>query len=289
MNVANLRKSRTQVYGRLAVMFSMIFMLGVAIADQADTDDNNFGRMLVAVPLLAAVFGKWPRVALISGVNLFLAFALGHFSSHGRNDHPMIYFAVMVSVSFVAIFVAWVRQAVDQRLQIAMEEAVRLRALEEMASTDWLTGKLNRRGVAQAIRDSEIRFKSIVMFDIDGLKFVNDTYGHRVGDKFIKHVTARLASSLKSTDVFGRWGGDEFVLLLPHETDLAHDIVERVIAECESSPLVIGDIKLNVRVSGGIARWKRDENFDQVLTRADGALYEAKHKGGCCVVVAKDQ
>ena len=282
MNVKNLRESYSATYGRFAVMFSMIYMLGVAIVDQADTEGNVFGRLLVAVPLLAAIFGTWQRVSVIGLVNFGVAFGLGEFNSHGPNSHPAVYLSIFFTITLIAVFAAWVRGAVDEKLNSAIASAVRVRTLEEMASTDWLTGKLNRRGVAQAIEGVEHQFQTVVMFDIDGLKQINDTFGHRVGDKFIKHLTTRIAANLKDTDIFGRWGGDEFVLLLPHGLKDSKTIVERVIAACQESPLVVGETSIPVHLSAGLANWGEGENFDKALANADSALYAAKHRGGSC-------
>ncbi|WP_412478407.1 diguanylate cyclase [Azonexus sp. IMCC34839] len=180
----------------------------------------------------------------------------------------------------------------ESRLHVAIVRDVSERLnyelkLLDLATTDPLTGSMNRRSfvrtAAAALQMSRRNGKplALIMLDADHFKKVNDTYGHAVGDLVLKKLSATALDSLRGTDSFGRFGGEEFVILLP-ETDLGSAIlvIERLldnIRACE----VISDAGELVKftVSAGIAISNPDDDTDALIRRADEALYEAK-KGG---------
>lgn len=160
-------------------------------------------------------------------------------------------------------------------------------ALEKAATTDYLTGVLNRRSFtenAEAERQRSDRNDqpvSILMIDIDHFKKINDTYGHDVGDMALKVLVEEVARDLRSSDALGRIGGEEFALLMP-ETDLegGNILSERIRERVEER--VIEQSKadnFSMTISGGISQWNKGESLDVVLKRCDEALYEAKQTG----------
>jgi len=165
--------------------------------------------------------------------------------------------------------------------------------IETMAASDKLTGLLNRHGFEaifeQAIKEARRSGKplSIILFDIDRFKDINDRVGHLAGDAVIRHVARAARAALRETDVVCRWGGDEFLVLLKEcgreaASRLATRIGERVQgSEAEHSGRVI-----DVTVSLGVAEYRSGEEVDQLLTRADGALGAAKAGGRQRVVAA---
>ena len=164
------------------------------------------------------------------------------------------------------------------------EERDRLIAkLDTLAHTDQLTNLLNRyRGVE--IIEGEItrahRYGhplSILFFDIDKFKEINDTYGHEVGDRVLRETAARIKSSLRSVDYFIRWGGEEFIVVLP-DTELpgavrlAHKLREAVSRKS-------GALPISISASFGVAQWNPGEDLDTFISRADRKMYEAKRQG----------
>jgi diguanylate cyclase (GGDEF)-like protein len=155
--------------------------------------------------------------------------------------------------------------------------------LERLALTDCLTGLFNRhagelalqREVAHARRAS---FPvSLVLLDLDSLKQINDTYGHSAGDQALRVVARALASVVRASDVAVRWGGDEFLVVLPDASiPGALKFVERVRAEIESQDVRGAG---SVTVSAGVAEVKPDEDPADTLKRADIGLYQAKGAG----------
>lgn len=156
--------------------------------------------------------------------------------------------------------------------------------LEDLATLDMLTGTYNRRKFEHFV-GLEIEKKekydsafSIIMFDIDNFKGINDHYGHEVGDRVLQNITALIEHTLRLTDKLFRWGGDEFIILLP-ELDLknALTVAEKVRSTIQSYDF---DIENNeVTVSLGVGNYILNENMDQFITRVDNALLKAKHNG----------
>ena len=158
--------------------------------------------------------------------------------------------------------------------------------LERMAITDPLTGLFNRRyffEVAQKEFLKSIRYNrplSVVLFDIDMFKSINDTYGHLAGDQILAQIGVLLTQKERETDLSARYGGEEFVLLLP-ETNCegARNTAERLRSLLETSPIDYENHKIQFTASFGVAGiGNRDypETFDYLILQADKALYEAK-------------
>lgn len=185
-------------------------------------------------------------------------------------------------------------QYADAQVQLAQTN-LRLKQREAeivaLTLTDSLTGVGNRRRLEQAM-DVEIhRAKRsggklcALMADLDHFKRVNDTWGHDAGDKVLSHFGALLREQTRPTDVVARFGGEEFVILMPQTAiDQAVDIGERIRALLAST--LVQPIPLPVTVSVGVAELLGDETGEELLRRADKALYEAKQTGRNRVVQA---
>lgn len=159
--------------------------------------------------------------------------------------------------------------------------------LQELALRDGLTGLLNRRHWEQCLEHEfarHLRYKSpvsLVMFDIDHFKSVNDTYGHQLGDEVIREV-ARITHQLaRETDFAGRYGGEEFVVLLPDTSlDGAALFAERLRHGIECLQVAHEDTALSFTVSLGVACIEPDlKNYTELIERADKALYRSKEGG----------
>jgi diguanylate cyclase (GGDEF)-like protein len=159
--------------------------------------------------------------------------------------------------------------------------------LRELAIRDPMTGIFNRRRffeLADAVFDQSRRYNrplSAVVFDADHYKDVNDTYGHLVGDEVLKQLTARCSALIRQADIFGRYGGEEFVIVMP-ETGLtgALKMAERLRAAVGDSPYETEKGPVPVTISLGVARSKRSTlTLLELLSEADDALYRAKNAG----------
>jgi diguanylate cyclase (GGDEF)-like protein len=161
--------------------------------------------------------------------------------------------------------------------------------LNQLASRDALTQCWNRRMIdelfAQSIAESSRKRTSfsLMILDIDHFKVVNDTYGHAAGDIALKHVVNVLNINLREYDQVGRYGGEEFVILLPStDPNEAWGAAERIRSAIQFQPAIVSDtVSINLTVSIGIAQFdrNRDTNQNTFFDRADKALYTAKQTG----------
>lgn len=163
-----------------------------------------------------------------------------------------------------------------------------IKVCEYLATTDELTGIKNRRAIMENIDDEFNRCKrygelfSILILDIDHFKNVNDTYGHLVGDKVIKHIAQVSHQSLRETDYIGRLGGEEFIALLPKADQASAVIIaERIRTKIEASSVEqTNDKGVKVTVSIGVSEClPTDNDVTEVIKRADDRLYLAKNNG----------
>ncbi len=180
------------------------------------------------------------------------------------------------------------QQQIDERthdLRLANQR------LDILASNDGLTGVYNRRRFMELVGDEhgQVPSRSMCMaiFDLDRFKQINDTYGHQAGDAVIRGAVEVIKQHSRQGDLVGRYGGEEFVLCLP-KTSVhdAQETVERIRKVLASTEVVYEGRSLSVTVSVGVAELKHDEPIEQWLSRADKALYEAKHSGRNRSVIA---
>jgi len=164
------------------------------------------------------------------------------------------------------------------------------KALEILSSTDKLTGLYNRYKFEETFtyeKRQANRYKTdlcIVMMDIDNFKLVNDNYGHNEGDIFLKTISMELKKVFRDTDVIGRWGGEEFLILLPKTSiEDAYEITQRVRKQIEEKIFVLIGSKT---ASFGITKVYEDDTLDIAIGRADIALYDAKKHGRNQVKIA---
>jgi len=159
--------------------------------------------------------------------------------------------------------------------------------LESLSKTDHLT-QLNNRGAWEKSLEQEFsrskrsgNVSSVVMFDIDHFKKVNDTYGHQAGDEVIRRTAALLTETLRISDIAGRYGGEEFgIILADSDAEGALIFTERLREKIENETVIYEEFKINYTVSLGIAELQPDcESYLQWLEQSDKALYQCKEGG----------
>ncbi|MFH2006359.1 MAG: diguanylate cyclase [bacterium] len=171
---------------------------------------------------------------------------------------------------------------------IAIENARLFAEVQRLAITDELTGLMNRRQFFSLAEREFSRARrygyplSVVMVDVDHFKQVNDTHGHQVGDEVLAEIARRLAGALRDVDVLGRYGGEEFAVVLPDTgtKDAPIGLAERLRRCVADEPIVTGAGAISKTVSLGVAQLRtQDKDLTKLLARADAALYEAKEAG----------
>ena len=178
-------------------------------------------------------------------------------------------------------------QALANQLGVALANARAVRQLEEMATTDGLTGCLNKRAFRAHMQQKLMaaqrfgRKLSLIVTDLDHFKAVNDTYGHATGDRVLQELAEVLKRAKRETDLVARFGGEEFCVLC-EETDArgARLLAERVREELESTELATPLGPLKVTASLGVATFPdHARSAEELFAQGDKALYEAKHRG----------
>jgi diguanylate cyclase (GGDEF)-like protein len=184
---------------------------------------------------------------------------------------------------FIGIFSSSMRQSL-YKSGVELKEAYK--RIEELAELDELTGSFNRRCIMRMLDDEiprALRSKtpcSIALIDLDWFKRINDAYGHPTGDEVLRTFAITVFANIRNIDRFGRYGGEEFLLMLPDTPgDVAARILDRlraIIADLDWSAFSSG---MQVTISAGVATLRPDERPDSFLARADRALYAAKAQG----------
>ncbi len=190
------------------------------------------------------------------------------------------------SISHIAIQVNDVSETARNRIHLRETNQY----LSEISRKDGLTGLFNRAFWEQSLKEEFSRLSlidrtsSLVIFDIDHFKKVNDTYGHHSGDEVIRHTASLLRKTARSSDVCGRFGGEEFTVLLPKTNqEQAFNFAERLRTLIEKECVTVESKPIYFSVSIGVCEYKRSfENHTQWIKCADAALYIAKENGRNC-------
>lgn len=234
---------------------------------------------LLALPLLlaAAMFAGRGLLALLNPASV-----AAEMTTHSGLNVGSAFGYVVLTLAFHATLMALVvtRLLVD---------------LRRLSLHDSLTGLLNRRALEEALNAQLRRSRRsaepfvVMMLDADHFKSINDRFGHAVGDVALKHVSALLSSGMREVDRLGRFGGEEFLVLLPGATlSDAVPVAERLRALVVGTPLVNAGTPITVSVSIGLAEWSGvNEDLSRLLVRTDAALYQAKQHGRDRVALAE--
>lgn len=202
----------------------------------------------------------------------------------------LVFMIVLAEVALIGGFISNLRGKLrlrNRELSNAMER------IQELVNIDELTGIYNRRRIVQVLSDESNRCRrtpgafSLGIMDVDHFKQVNDTYGHQAGDEVLREIAHVVAGDLRAIDSFGRYGGEEFLLVLP-QTSLAGARIksQRLCRTIEKLRFKSLPADVSISVSIGIAQALPEEDTDATLARADHALYQAKDNGRnqvvCC-------
>lgn len=184
--------------------------------------------------------------------------------------------------AYLAVMIGAVHVLSQVKTELS-ESKAKASMLERIAFEDSLTGLFNRRRVYTSLQNNlEVAARynrplSLILLDIDHFKHINDTYGHDVGDQVLKDFADLLSPLLRKADIFGRWGGEEF-LIICHETHLAeaHQLADRLCLAVAEHSFPQG---LQVTASFGVLAYEPGLSTEDLLKLADDLLYEAKHAG----------
>lgn len=264
---------------REAALLGLLVATTTLLFDLSQPLNVAGGMPYLALPLLGllARSRRLILVAAFAGVGLSLAGML--FSPAGAPIHvALINRGMSVALTVIIAMIATRHLAIGARLR---------RSLENQAARDPLTGLYNRRHVFRLVEGELKRHRrygtalSVILIDADHFKRVNDIHGHCAGDAALRSIASVCTTSVRETDVVGRFGGEEFIVLLPH-TDVtsAAVVAQRIRRRMDRTRARYRDRRIRVTLSLGVAEARPGaDGFDELLRLADEALYAAKRAG----------
>ncbi len=185
-------------------------------------------------------------------------------------------------------YALWIKtQKINRQLEEEINRRIKLEAaLQEMAATDPLTGLYNRRECDILFRHEMERANrlntplSVGLIDLDHFKQVNDTYGHAAGDEVLRRTARLFRENLRTMDIVGRWGGEEFIIMLPEMAiDQANITGNRLLQALAATDIDAGSALIKITATIGITQLLPGDKMDEIISRADAALYKGKEAG----------
>ena len=254
--------------------------------------------MILLVVMVFCTFSLRPRDTLSLGATAILALGATmywqvrhdplHFPAHVEQMHFAIVSCSLLAVTLLSGEMSRLRAGLKQQKQELMAAVGRIRTL---ATIDELTSLANRRHMNEVLYAEERRAIApyqpmcIALIDIDFFKSVNDRFGHDGGDSVLRTFAAAARSELREADVLARWGGEEFLLMLPAtDVTMAQTVLRRMAERVRA--IDIPGIDQDVTFSAGLVQRIGDEPFSNTISRADKAMYRAKGSGRDRVVAA---
>ena len=249
--------------------------------------------LILAVILMFGMFGLGSRQIIWVGIYVLTVFGLvmGISAQRDPDRYPLggeLTYFIMLCIMVAGVGVLTVRlHAMRDRLRrqkVELEAA--LAHIHRLATHDDLTGLVNRRHMQELLENERMRLDRteqdwcVALIDLDHFKSVNDAHGHAIGDEVLRALSRHAHTLIRRTDVLARWGGEEFVLLLPNTPiGMATISLERLREHFHANPLEVHGIALSVSFSAGLTEHLRGETVAQTLERADKLCYQAKTLG----------
>jgi len=257
----------------------MIFFISWVIWSSGKVDSPLLSLYMLVIIASALALGKlitFLELALITAVYFYI-----NYPVYTMNDFTVNDFSNFMTVFVPILLIAYVT------IMLAADVQHGKQALKLLSETDDMTGFKNKRSFNTALKtefNKAARYSrtfSIVMIDADNLKEVNDNYGHGAGDRLIKLMASNIQECLRISDIIARYGGDEFIVLMPETNILdAKEAGEKVRSAIQNAAFDMRGSRVTSSVSIGISGFPEDSNNIDVLTDcADKALYESKRTG----------
>lgn len=246
---------------------------------------------LYLLPIIASALILGKTVTGVEMVAVAVCFMALHYDPNTRNFLTLTYWGELLALLAPVVLVAYITTMLSADIRFAVDK------IKRVSDTDDLTGLYNMRAFSailhrafkQSVRHSHPL--SVVMIDCDNLKLVNDTHGHEAGNRLLQEVVRSIRAELRGSDVVARFGGDEFIALLPEtEGGGAREMGERIRRAIEGSILDVRGGDLGTTVSVGVSSYPSDgSSLEVIMEKADKAMYRAKQQGRNRVVAAWEE
>ncbi len=257
--------------------------------------DNLGSAILIGMPvvIMFCAFALRPRqTVMLSGFAIAgLAATMTALILSDPARHPPYEQAVFFALTTFGMASVTIITGELHKLRAQLVDAVA--TIRTLATTDELTLLANRRHMHELLAVEEQRRSTcphhvcVALIDIDFFKSINDKYGHAAGDAVLQAFAREAGASLRSADTLARWGGEEFLLLMPDTMlDEAMAVIGRIVVRIGTMPVDAVDPELRITFSAGVAASLPLERFDEAIQRADEAMYRAKASGRNCVIAA---
>lgn len=259
-----------------AVPVALLWILGVALADIALGNNVSLVALLALAPFISVLQPRRQATIVVGVVAILTGVVLGALEEQYQGTQNFIQILGVALSALLSMWVTGLRARLDDALELA----------QQRADHDPLTGLLNRRELLargealSSIRETTRPALAVLMIDVDRFKSINDTWGHLAGDAVLIAVATRCQAALRSGDLLGRFGGDEFfAVLVGGDPSHTVEVGERLVGAIDGSPVETDAGTIRVTASVGAAVILPGEPLDAAISRADGALYEAKNSG----------
>lgn len=270
------------------IAISILFISGF-ICSFPETDNKYF---LLLYPI-ASFSIRGVREGIVWSGAMLMVFATLYFAYPERHaGYSMIYFSVaFFMVGYVVYHYRYyeilnfkhIQQIQQHKDQVIKEQEIQARVLQELCDTDFLTSVNSRQKLDAVLQEEAVKSQntgcefSVILLDVDHFKQVNDSFGHQVGDQVLQNIAGILANNIRETDIVGRWGGEEFIVIsrnnsLSGAVLLAEKL--RSLIEAYDFP----EVKHRT-ASFGVAGYQNTESIESLIERCDRAMYKAKTAG----------
>lgn len=269
----------------LALLLGSLEVLGhAALAVRAVGWESGFHYFILILVPLGAFHPRWRPATKLAYVLLmcaaYLATALPDFAVPSGVDARLVSWVGKLNIAVTFLMLGYLAYYYNAFVDAAEAQLGRL------ATTDPLTGLLNRRRAMDIVAyemtraSREARPLTVILADIDGFKTINDRHGHDTGDTVLVAVAHRLRGMVRAQDSVARWGGEEFLLLLPStEPAGALQLAEKIRAAVERLEVQAKGGRVRLSMTLGVSELRAGESFEAALARADGALLRGKRSG----------
>jgi diguanylate cyclase (GGDEF)-like protein len=245
-----------------------------------------FAFLFLVFALLSPELNRSTKVVILAAVTIGYVALQAQLHDHPARVPPLTVtlFKILNTVMFSGT-VACLALLYSSAIGTATQSLSSLNAqLSQLATTDSLTGLLNRRSMNEAIHHELVRFErtgrpfAVILGDVDDFKSVNDRHGHNAGDAVLTAIAQTLRATVRPMDHVGRWGGEEFLILLPEADAAGASAVARRVQHALTT-LTVPTVNLRIKMTFGVASARAAQTFDELIAGADSALYQGKRRG----------